>query len=304
MRSYISNTQLIDFNAVAWFIMVLFDFLSCYFYLTFDRTNWKWGKKDINILMLAIAYKGIAIPIYWILLNKKGNSSTRERIALTQRFITQFGKKWITKFLADREFVGKKWFEWLKSENIDFAIRIKKNNLATNSRGEFVPVQNLFRNLKVGETMILMGARTVYETSVYLSALRLEDGELLIVATAKCCTDAIESYAKRWEIETLFSCLKSRGFNFEDTHVTDRRRIKSLLFVLVIAFCWAHRVGEWHHENVKPIKLKKHQRPEKSIFRLGLDVISECLFKLKFDRKKDINSLFLHLILKQNECCG
>jgi hypothetical protein len=26
--------------------------------------------------------------------------------------------------------------------------------------------------------------------------------------------------------------------------------------VLVIAFCWAHRVGEWHHENVKPIKLK------------------------------------------------
>lgn len=304
IQRFIADSQLIDFNIVAWFIVTLFGFLDSDYYLTFDRTNWKWGKKNINILMLAIAYKGIAIPVYWILLNKRGNSSTRERIALTHRFIKQFGKEHIIKFLADREFVGKKWFEWLKSENIDFAIRIKKNNLATNSRGEFVPVQNLFRNLKVGETMILMGARTVYETSVYLSALRLEDGELLIVATAKCCTDAIESYAKRWEIETLFSCLKSRGFNFEDTHVTDRRRIKSLLFVLVIAFCWAHRVGEWHHENVKPIKLKTHNRPEKSIFRLGLDVINECLFKLKFDRKKEINSLFLYLKLKQKECYG
>ena len=252
--------------------MTLFGFLDTDYDLTFDRTNWQWGKKNINILMLAIVYKGIAIPVYWVLLNKKGNSSTRERIALTNRFITQFGKERIIKFLADREFVGEKWFNWLKYKQIDFAIRIKKNNLASNSRGELVAVQHLFRHLKAGEQMILKGARQVYKTPVFLSALRLEDGELLIVATGSSCPDAIESYAKRWQIETLFSCLKSRGFNFEDTHVTERRRIKSLLMVLVIAFCWAHRVGEWQHENVCAIKVKKHQRPEKSIFRLGLDM--------------------------------
>jgi hypothetical protein len=92
--------------------------------------------------------------------------------------------------------------------------------------------------------------------------------------------------------------LKSRGFNFEDTHVTERRRIKSLLMVLVIAFCWAHRVGEWQHENVCAIKVKKHQRPEKSIFRLGLDMISECLLKSKHSKKIELNVLFLHLKLK------
>ncbi|CAM0816742.1 transposase [Acinetobacter baumannii] len=54
--------------------------------LTLDRTNWKWGKRDINILMLAIVYRGIAIPIVWTLLNKRGNSDTKERIALIQRF--------------------------------------------------------------------------------------------------------------------------------------------------------------------------------------------------------------------------
>ena len=115
------------------------------------------------------------------------------------------------------------------------------------------------------------------------------------------CPDAIESYGKRWQIETLFSCLKGRGFHFEDTHVTNRRRIKSLLVVLVIAFCWAHRVGEWQHENVCAIKVKKHQRLEKSIFRLGLDTISECLFKLIQKRKIQLNVLFLHLKIQHKK---
>jgi hypothetical protein len=42
--------------------------------------------------MLAIVYRGIAIPIVWTLLNKRGNSDTKERIALIQRFISIFGK--------------------------------------------------------------------------------------------------------------------------------------------------------------------------------------------------------------------
>jgi hypothetical protein len=57
-----------------------------------DRTNWQWGEKNINILTLAVVYQGAAIPICWILLNKKGNSNTRERIALVKRFIKQ-GKR-------------------------------------------------------------------------------------------------------------------------------------------------------------------------------------------------------------------
>jgi hypothetical protein len=72
--------------------MYLFGFLETDYELTLDRTNWRWGKKSINILMLAMVYKGIAIPIYWLLLNKRGNSNTRERIALLKRFIKHFGK--------------------------------------------------------------------------------------------------------------------------------------------------------------------------------------------------------------------
>ena len=35
--------------------------------LVMDRTNWKFGKVNINILLLGIDYKGIAFPIMWIL---------------------------------------------------------------------------------------------------------------------------------------------------------------------------------------------------------------------------------------------
>ncbi len=79
--------------------------------LTLDRTNWKWGKRNINILMLAIVYRGIAIPILWTLLNKRGNSDTKERIALIQRFIAIFENlKPCVDMLPDREFIGEQWF--------------------------------------------------------------------------------------------------------------------------------------------------------------------------------------------------
>ena len=94
----------LSFDKVAWFIMSLFGFLDNPFYLAMDRTNWQLGKKNLNILMLAVVYKGVAIPVYWLLLNKKGNSDTRERIAIMKRFIRQFGKERLLGILADREF--------------------------------------------------------------------------------------------------------------------------------------------------------------------------------------------------------
>jgi len=89
--------------------------------------------------------------------------------------------------------------------------------------------------------------------------------------------DAVEIYSRRQEIETLFGCLKTRGFRFEDTHITDQKRIKKLLVLLAVAFCWAYKTGEWRHKFIEPIKLKSHGRKEKSVFRHGLDFIRETL---------------------------
>jgi hypothetical protein len=57
-------------------------------FLTMDRTNWQYGTKDINILMVGAVYKGIAIPIVWEILDKRGNSNTAERINIINRIIS------------------------------------------------------------------------------------------------------------------------------------------------------------------------------------------------------------------------
>jgi hypothetical protein len=298
IQRFLSDYTL-NFDRVAWFIMRWFDFLENDYYLVMDRTCWQWGKKNINILMLAIVHKGVAIPIYWILLNKKGNSDTRERIALIKRFIKNFGQQHIKALLADREFIGKDWFMFLKKQEIDFVIRIKKNFKVTNSRGLEVPAKNLFLFLKPGEQLVIPKARKMLDIEVYLSALRLSDGQLLIVAARQASDDAIEQYGERWEIETLFHAFKSRGFNLEDTHITHRLRIKRLLVVLAIAFCWAHRTGEWQHEHVNPIKVKKHQRLAKSIFRVGLDFLREGLLNITDSLEVALHKLIQFIDIKK-----
>lgn len=63
--------QYFDYRQISQLIFNMFSFDKVQ--LTLDRTNWKWGKRNINILMLAIVYRGIAIPIVWTLLNEPGH---------------------------------------------------------------------------------------------------------------------------------------------------------------------------------------------------------------------------------------
>ncbi len=81
--------------------------------LTLDRTNWKLGKINLNFLVLGIVYRGVAFPLFWPTLAKKGNSNTTERIALIDRFIAVFGLEKVQCLVADREFIGRKWFSYL-----------------------------------------------------------------------------------------------------------------------------------------------------------------------------------------------
>jgi hypothetical protein len=42
---------------------------------------------NIKILVLAVADKGVASPLLWMLLNKRGNSPTVERMALLKHVL-------------------------------------------------------------------------------------------------------------------------------------------------------------------------------------------------------------------------
>ncbi len=98
--------------------------------LCLDRTNWQFGVFDINILMVAVADQGIAIPLAFVLLERRGNSNTLERTQLLEQVLEVIKPEQIEVLLADREFIGQNWFTFLSDKNIPFAIRIRENSLA------------------------------------------------------------------------------------------------------------------------------------------------------------------------------
>ncbi len=96
--------------------------------LSLDRTNWKFGQTNINILMLGVIYKGLSLPILWLFLgDKRGNSDQAERMVLVQRFVRLFGAGQIEFLTADREFVGHEWWQFLIEHKIRFFIRMRQN---------------------------------------------------------------------------------------------------------------------------------------------------------------------------------
>jgi hypothetical protein len=71
------------------------------------------GCFNINFLVLSVVHEGIAFPVLWLFLQKKGNSNTKERMQLIDRFIQVFGVEKIDCLLGDREFIGETWFAYL-----------------------------------------------------------------------------------------------------------------------------------------------------------------------------------------------
>lgn len=250
--------------------------------LILDRTNWKFGKLDINILVLSIDCLGVGIPVLWSMLdNNGGSSNTLERKELINRFIEIFGSDIIESLLADREFIGDNWLKFLNDNGINFYIRIKSNLTIGRSERELVTANILVRKLKNEEFIVLNGLRHLGKKylgpKVKIAARRNDKGELMIIATNDNANIALKMYSNRWSIECLFASLKTRGFNFENTHLVHLNRIDKLLALLAITFTLCHVLGIWRNE-IEPIKIKKHQRKSKSLFRYGLDFLQKLLF--------------------------
>ena len=111
--------------------------------------------------------------------------------------------------------------------------------------------------------------------------MRLKTGEMLIVASNLMKSNQIlPTYRKRWGIETLFSCLKKRGLGLEDTHMTNPKKLSTLVAILAIAFCLAYKTGIWA-ARLKPIRQKAHGRLQRSLFSLGLNALRKLVKKFQ-----------------------
>lgn len=125
--------------------------------LVMDRSNWKRGRKNINLLTMGILCHHCFIPLVWKQLNKRGNSNFSERHFLVQRFSMLWSKtgKSIKNMVlvADREFIGPQWLNYLHQEGIFFVFRLKENMRL----GEIEPGNK--KNASYGDMQARLNAR-------------------------------------------------------------------------------------------------------------------------------------------------
>jgi hypothetical protein len=243
--------------------------------LAMDRTNWKFGRTHINILVVTVVIEGVGFPIAWLMLpvrTKRGNSNKHHRIKVMERVLEIMDCTDIRVLTMDREFIGRNWLGWLDTQEIPYIVRVKKDGKIGSTDAQSLCRYRRWRKL-MGRT------QNFCDQEVYFAAKKIANGRdphLAIVSNRFQGAEMLELYRLRWGIETFFSHLKKRGFCFEKTHLTKKVRIEKLVAVLGVAFTLCHRWG-CIREQREGKKIKKHGYRARSVFRLGLESLHKMV---------------------------
>lgn len=268
--------------SVSYLIMSMLD-VRDFQYLAIDRTNWKIGKENVNVLFWGLVFPDKSyIPILWEVLDKRGNSNQAERIALLEKFLELWNAPFSVKIclLADREFIGDTWLVTLATKGFDFVIALRDNmylNLISESLGKDKSLIERYirrRMTKCGYYVcpIVVKDKTFY----YIVVPNTERGSKYpykrFIATFEQVENVQAAYTKRWKIEVFFKHVKSNGYNLEDMNLKKNDKIALMMATVSFLFVLAIINGEII-ANQNPIPRKKCKNGQTwnaiSLFRLG-----------------------------------
>jgi DDE family transposase len=107
------------------------------------------------------------------------------------------------------------------------------------------------------------------ETELSIFGDTAEEEALIVISDQKAGKGRIADYRLRFRVESTFQDGKSRGWDWESSHVRALDRVDRLLLVLFLLFWWlAHlAAGCMHHG--KRDRYDRADRRDKGIFRLG-----------------------------------
>lgn len=286
----------VDFRALGGLLLHLLPQRPPY-EVVIDRTEWHFGETAVNLLMVGIAHEGMAFqemafPIASAALPSGGSSDFQSQAKVLERFLEVVDPDSIEVVAADREFISVPWMRRLRDRGIPFAIRLRSDRRIWESpEGPSLPARMHARTVNLGSERTLEGTRylsgaqedgaqedgaeeVLVPVRVVIRRIGDEDSDdpFLILATSNVDpVEATEFYKQRWDIETLFAALKSRGFDLEETRVTEPGKVENLVGLLALAFGWTRLVGEERAAREGPPTTKSHGRKERSLFRYGLD---------------------------------
>jgi Transposase DDE domain len=96
-----------------------------------------------------------------------------------------------------------------------------------------------------------------------------QEEALFVISDALAGPRRIGEYKRRWPVESTFEDLKSRGWDWEESHVRRLDRVDRMLLVLFLMLWWlAHLAASCIHQG-KRDRYDRRDRRDKGIFRIG-----------------------------------
>ena len=245
--------------------------------ITIDRTQWK----NNNLSMVSVIWKKRALPIYWLLLCKKGGSNFYEQMA-TSRPVLRLLKEYDLVVIGDREYRSTALALWLTKKNISFVLRLNKNTLIKPRYQKYQSLNSL--NIKPGERALYSKVKVteserqerfnvvVYWRRKYNNKQLPHPWYLLTNLENK--DEVIKIFASRGGIEAMFRDCKSGGYNLEGSQA-NQQRLTNLILLIAIAYTTSCLVGlkmrnTGYQEYINRLKIEGTNRPRHSYFWTGL----------------------------------
>lgn len=200
----------------------------------------------INLLHVALAFHGRALPLGWVRVPHDGPSDLKLQKAVLGWLTVVVPETAAVTIVADREFHSIHLAHFIKQVlGWDYVLRIKTTTWVETRAGCWARARSL---AAPGFRAVLEGVRVTQERQAgrhtVLATWRAGEAEPWLLISSLTSGEAIErQYGERFWIEEMFSDEKSRGLNLEATRITDHDRLERLLVAVTLAYLWSMQIG-------------------------------------------------------------
>jgi Transposase DDE domain len=231
--------------------------------------------KTLQILRVSLSHCYRALPLAWEVVSSKGNVELDVCETMLEHVAQLLKRMRRVTFLADRGFRSRDWARKCHDLDWDYIIRLANNTIITFPGGVQHAVDQL--GIRPGERRYLPNVRVTLEADwlcnlaiSWTRATARYPAELCVVMTnLRPSGWVLRHYLKRMHIEESFRDDKSGGFDLEASHLTDSKRLDTLLLALSVAVLWIYELGEQVLREERRAEVDPAYKRQLSVFQLG-----------------------------------
>jgi hypothetical protein len=229
----------------------------------------------LQMLRVSLSHCYRALPLAWEVVATAGLVELAVCETMLEYVAKLLKRTRCVTFLADRGFRDRDWARKCRELDCDYIIRIANNTYITFSDGRQIAVDQL--GGKPGQRRYLPNVRLTREAdwccnmaSTWTRATPKCPAELCVVMTNLHADGwVLRHYLKRMHIEESFRDEKSGGFDLEATHLTDPKRLDTLLLAIAVAVLWIYEIGEQVIRDERRKEIDPGYKRQLSVFQLG-----------------------------------